>query len=488
MARQPVDLPEADALEGDEDDATDVDPAFRPHPLQIDGEPVGGDNDGGRAELPTRVGEAPAEADPRSVYMEQYGCAVTEGEAGAMEAILREEGHDLVDDLEAADAAVLVTCTVVDTTERRMVDRIEALSDSGVDLVVSGCMASSQVELIKHTAPEALVLPPQYHHQVGDLLVQDEVEFCYAPKVGLPRTVDGPVATIPVNEGCSGKCTFCITKIARPGLRSYPVAGIVEDVRAAVEDGAREVRLTSQDSGAYGLDRDTDLPTLLDHVLEVPGDFRVRVGMMNPFILDRILDGLLEAFSSEKMYNFLHIPVQSGSEDVLEAMNRTHAVDDFRRQVEAFRDRFPNGVVSTDVITGFPGETEEDHRKTVDLLEEVRPEKVNITRFSERDGTPAAEMEDQIVGWKVKERSRELTEVTRRITAEHMARQEGEVRSVVVTEPGKEGTGTVQARTDDYRIVVLPEEDASLGERVTARVTEARHTYLMGEVVEASRG
>jgi MiaB-like tRNA modifying enzyme len=484
MARQPVDLPDVDVPDpptGDDGDG-EVDPAFRSHPLQLDGDPVEREADEDR--LPAAVGASPEDAEPRSVYMEQYGCSVTEGEAGAMEAILREEGHELVDDVEEADAAVLVTCTVVDTTERRMVDRIEALDAAGVDLVVSGCMASSQVELVKHTAPDALVLPPQYHHQVADLLVQSEVEFCYAPKVGVPRTVEGPVATIPINEGCSGKCTFCITKIARPGLRSYPVDGIAADVREAVQEGAREIRLTSQDSGAYGLDRDTDLPTLLEHVLEVSGDFRVRVGMMNPFILDRILDGLLKAFESEKLYNFLHIPVQSGSEPVLEDMNRSHAVDDFRRQVQAFRDRFPDGVVSTDVIVGFPGETEEDHQATVDLLEEVRPEKVNITRFSEREGTPAADMDDQIVGWKVKERSRELTDVTQRITGEHMERQVGETRSVLVYEQGKEGTETVKARTDNYRIVVLPEEDADVGERVAAEVTEARHTYLMGEVVD----
>ncbi len=465
MARQPV---------------TFENGAFRHHPLQLDGRNVDGDE----AELPTRVGSRDPTADRKRVYVEQYGCAVTQGEANSMRAILRDDGHSLVDDLDGADAAVLVTCTVVDTTERRMVDRIQALSDAEVQLVVSGCMASSQVELIKHTAPDALVLPPQYHHQVGDLLVQEEVEFCYAPKVGLPRDLDGVVATVPINEGCSGKCTFCITKIARPGLRSYPVRDLVEDVRGLVDRGAREIRLTSQDSGAYGLDRDTDLPTLLQHVLEVPGDFRVRVGMMNPFILDRIHDGLLDAFTHEKMYNFLHIPVQSGSQRILEEMNRAHELGDFARQVGTFRERCPHGVVSTDVIVGFPGETEEDHDATVELLERVRPEKVNITRYSAREGTPAADRDDHIVGWRVKERSRELTDVTQRIQRELLEEQVGATRSALVVEQGKEGTGTVKARTDNYRIVVLSEDGLEMGGRVQARITEARHTYLMGEVVD----
>lgn len=426
------------------------------------------------------TGMRPPSSAPRRVYVEQYGCATTEAEARTMRGLLDARGHALVPTLEEADTALLVTCTVVETTERTMLKRIRDLAASGKDLVVSGCMASSQVDAIKAASPRALILPPQFLHQVGEVIEREPVEFCYQPKTGLPKVREGVVDTVVINEGCSGRCTFCITKLARPGLRSYPVAGVVEDVRRAVAAGAVEVRLSSQDSGAYGLDAGTDLPTLLRHACEVPGDHGLRVGMLNPFILDRILPGLLDAFRHPRVFKFLHLPLQSGSERVLREMGRHHSAADVRRQVAAFRAAFPDLVLATDVIAGFPGETEEDHRATMALLEELQPEMVNVTRFSPRPGTPAAERADQVPSRVVKARSRELTALRFRLARERFARWVGREVSVLTTEPGKHGTAL--ARTPEYAPVVLP-AGTPLGRRLLVRIERSSDVYLSGRPI-----
>jgi threonylcarbamoyladenosine tRNA methylthiotransferase CDKAL1 len=429
--------------------------------------------------VPVALGLRRAEGGPatRRVHVEQHGCATTEGEAQVIRGILAARGHALAPTVEEADAVVLVTCTVIETTERAMLRRIREVAATGKDLVVSGCMAGAQVSAIKHAAPGALVLPPAYLHQVGDLLEAREVAFCYQPKAGLPKLREGAVENVVINEGCTGACSFCITKVARPGLRSYPVDAIVEDVSRAVASGAVEVRLTSQDTAAYGLDAGTDLAALLRAVCAVEGDFRVRVGMLNPFALAPVLDDLLDAFAHPKVFKFLHLPVQSGSARVLAAMRRGHRVDDVVAQVDEFRARFPDLFLATDAIVGFPGETDAEFEETVALLRRMDPDVANVTRFSAREGTPAAALEGQLHGRVLKARSRILTRLREELGALRFGAWVGREVDVVVTEPGK--PGTVLARTDAYRQVVLPER--ALGTRGEARVTGATPHFLFGE-------
>jgi len=206
----------------------------------------------------------------------------------------------------------------------------------------------------------------------------------------------------------------------------------------------------------------------------------VRVGMLNPFVLDRILPDLVEAFRHPRMFKFLHLPLQSGSDRILREMRRHHTADDVLRQVHAFRAAFPDLVLATDVIAGFPGERAEDHRATVALLEALQPEMVNVTRFSARPGTPAAERDDQVLLREVKARSRELTALRLRLCRERLARWVGREVSVLVTEPGK--NGTMLARTPEYAPVVLP-PGTPLGARLQVRITAASDVYLQGEPV-----
>lgn len=413
------------------------------------------------------------------VHVEQHGCAVTQGEARVMEALLEQRGHVLAAEGEA-DAHVLVTCTVVERTERDMERRIAALRDSGKPLLVTGCMARAQPNAIVTLAPDALVLPPQHSHQVSEWLEAGEpTPLRAAPATGLPRRLDGVVSTHVINDGCVGRCTFCITKLARPGLTSHGLDGIVADVRDAVARGAVEVRLTSQDTAAWGREQGRALPELLRALAALDRDFAVRVGMLNPMAVKPLLPGFIDAFASPRVFQFVHLPVQSGSDRVLAAMKRDHTAQDFLDIAAALRARFPDFGLWTDVIVGFPGETQDDVRATLAALDEAQPDMVNITRFSPRPGTRAATMPDQVPGWRTTAWSREVHEHARQLMLRRNLAWVGREAEALVTEHGKAGTS--MARLPNYKLVVLPAQ--RLGARVRVRITGATETYVRGELI-----
>ncbi|OGS48290.1 MAG: hypothetical protein A3K68_03610 [Euryarchaeota archaeon RBG_16_68_13] len=415
------------------------------------------------------------------VYVEAHGCTQNYGEARLMQESLAARGHSIVPSADAADAHVLVTCTVVDATERRMVRRMRELAASGKPLVVAGCMAAAQRDRIRAAVPRAQLLPPRKWSQIVDLLGPGTVCGDRATEIE-GRAPGWHDAIVPIAQGCAGRCTYCITRVARGRVASYPLPRLVEEVRRHVERGAREIKLTGQDTAAYGRDGGESLVDLLRAVDGIPGDFRVRVGMADPLTVLPITDGLIEAYASEKIFKFLHLPVQSGDDEILQAMRREYTVGEFEDIVAAFRRAFPDLCLSTDVIVGFPGETEDQFRSTMKLIRRVRPDIVNVTRFSPRAGTPAVSMPGRILGRTVKDRSRRITALRFRIAREVHDRFVGQTVEVLVTEPGK--PGTVLGRTREYRQVVLP-EGPEFGTFLRARIRDARATDLMGDVIGA---
>ena len=412
------------------------------------------------------------------VYVEAYGCTQNYGEARLMQEALVGSGHTLTASEGDADAHVLVTCTVIETTERKMVRRMEELASYEKPLVVAGCMAAAQRDRVRAIVPRAKLLPPRKWPQIVELL--DAGTACGDRAAETESAGFGwHDAIVPIAQGCAGRCTYCITRVARGRVASLPTDAIVAQVRRHVDRGLREIKLTGQDTAAYGVDIGTSLAELLLAIEEIPSEFRTRVGMADPLTVYPIVDELVRAYASEKVFKFLHLPVQSGSDRILEAMRREYSVAQFEEIVHRFRHAYPELSLSTDVIVGFPGETEDEFEATMDLVRRVRPDIVNVTRFSARSGTPAANMENQIVGWRVKERSRRLTRLRFEIAQELHDRLVGREYTVLVTEPGK--AGTVLARTPEYRQVVLPEA-ASLGEFVTVGIDGATPTDLRGHV------
>ena len=406
-------------------------------------------------------------------YVEAYGCTLNTGEAEEAKELLRSKGWALCTSPDSADLAVIATCVVVEKTERRMVKRIRALS-SVPRLVVTGCMATARKDVATEACPSVELVPPGDMPRLSEL-----VEDVGAPVESAEGGADGP-AIVPIATGCMGSCSYCITRLARGRLKSRPVEDVVRRVSALVEDGPREVRLTSQDTSVYGLDTGSSLPELLSAVSELEGDFRIRIGMMNPLGASRIADDLVRSFDDERLFKFVHLPVQSASDAVLERMMRGHTYSEFAETVSTFREGVPGLTLSTDLIVGYPGETDADHRANLAMILDIEPDIVNVTRFSPRPGTPAASADCPVVGWRAKERSRELTAVRFEVSARRNAAQVGRRVPALATERGRDGSTAL--RTDEYLQVVVPER-LPLGGTYEVDIVESTPTYLLGERV-----
>lgn len=412
------------------------------------------------------------------VCVETYGCTMNQGEGLELQRSLSALGHDLVPNCEDADIAVINTCVVIQATELKILKRIHQLSQAGKGLVVTGCMASVMREEILRRFPEALVVPPL---EYDDFEVEVKERFGIGQGTSSPRPGFSVTAIVPISQGCLGSCSYCITKLARGTLDSYLAEEVVSVVRRAVESGSKEILLTAQDTGCYGFDIGTDLAQLLNAIVELPGDFRVRVGMMNPDSLRDILRPLVEVYRDPKIYKFLHLPVQTGSDRLLKNMGRGYNVEEFEGQVAIFRKEHPGLTLSSDVITGFPGEKEEDHQATIELIRRVEPNIINVTRFSSRPGTDAARMKPQVVSRIAKERSRELAKLRFEVAAKKNAGREGESIEAMVTEVGK--PGTLICRDDSYTPIVI-HGSVQIGTRLKLKVTGSTATHLIASVLD----
>ena len=292
------------------------------------------------------------------------------------------------------------------------------------------------------------------------------------------------IGIVNIEEGCLDACAFCSTHLVKGRLRSYAPEGIVEQVKRLVDDGCTEIQLTGQDCACYGFDIGTDLATLTQSILaHVPGDYRMRLGMGNPRHMMQYAESLFECFQDERLYKFIHIPVQSGSDSVLRAMNRRHTASDFRRLAEEFNTRFPLATLSTDLIVGFPGESEQDFEATLQLLRDTRPTVANITRFVARPGTAAARMEADAalrVPDNVKhERSAVLAAAFQEIARQNNAAWIGRECRVTAEKAGHR-SGTSIARNEAYRPVALA-GDIPAGKTLQVRITGAEPFALLGE-------
>jgi len=416
------------------------------------------------------------------VYVESFGCSQNQGEGAAIARDLASRGHTLATAPTAADVGVLVTCGVIGPTENRMVRRWESLSTRIPRVVVTGCLVPLRTDLLRGPGRERTTFVPiREQGHLPALLdawaVDGPVSPSFAPAAPI---LSAPPVTeeVIIAQGCTSGCTYCFSRLARGRLESVPIPAVVRRVRDAHGRGVREVRLTGLDTAAWGEDLvgPERLPEMLRAVAAEADGMRVRVGMMSPQSLDPILPRYLDALSSEGVYRFLHLPVQSGSDRVLDAMRRGYRVDQFRRQVEATRRRFPDLHLATDVIVGFPGETEDEFRQTEELLAAVGPETVNVTRFSARPGTPAARL-PPLPPRVAKRRSRSLAALRHRLSRDRLERWIGTraVGRVLEYGPGESSV----ARLGNYLPVVL-DRRPPLGADVELRVDGARSTYLLG--------
>lgn len=417
------------------------------------------------------------------VYLETHGCSASYADSEMISGILVNGGHTIVSDVNDSDLNILVTCSVKDATANKMIYRIRKMREK--PLVVAGCLPKAEKATVEKISDKASMMGPNSIGKTleivsgalrGNRMVA--LEDGKESKIGLPKVRLNPtVGIIEIASGCMSECTFCQTKLAKGGLKSYRIGDIVRQVKHEVHDGCKEVWLTSTDNGCYGFDIDEDLPTLLNNVAKIEGDFMIRVGMMNPMYMPRIKKGLMNAFESPKVFKFLHVPVQSGSNRVLNDMKRGHTAETFRKVVRGFRSKFSGFTISTDIIVGFPTENEEDFEKTVNLLEETRPDIINLSRYSQRPGTEAAEF-NQLDVAEVKRRSKIVAEMADRFSYQSNKKWIGWKGKVLFDEKTGEG---VKGRNFAYKPVYV-NDDVKVGQKAVVEIDQVSNHCLIGRI------
>ncbi len=417
------------------------------------------------------------------IFVEAYGCSASFSDSEMISGLILNGGHTLVENSSESDLNIIVTCSVKDATANKMIHRIKSLNTK--PLIVAGCFPKAEKSTVEKFSGNASLLGPNSLGKTLQVITstlkgtkQIALEDSDLSKVGLPKVRLNPViGIVEIASGCMSECTFCQTKLSKGDLTSYRIGDIVRQIETEINEGCKEIWLTSTDNGCYGFDINTDLPSLIDTVVEIPHDFKVRVGMMNPMYLARIKDNLIKSFDSDKVYKFLHVPVQSGSNKVLNDMKRGHTAETFRDIVRKVRDRFSEFTISTDVIVGFPSETLEDFEKTVKLLKETKPDVVNFSKYSARPGTEAAEWE-QIDVSEVKKRSRFIFDLVNQIALENNQKWIGWKGEVLFDEKTDE---RVKGRNFAYKSIFI-DESVKIGQKHLVEITDVTKHSLVGKI------
>ena len=419
-----------------------------------------------------------------NVFWESYGCSANQADSEMMKGLLNDAGFHLTDSKQDADIAVINTCTVKEVTFHRMLHRIRELEREGKILVVAGCMPKTERATIEKIAPNASLIGPNAIHEIVQIIMDTLTgikQVCLhnnnIPKLGYPRIRKNPVIAIcSIATGCLGNCSFCQTKLAKGNLFSFPPELIQHEINQSLLDGCKEIWLTAQDTGCYGSDIGASLPELLREIVKIPGEFFIRVGMMNPQHVIPILDELIEAYTSPKIFKFLHLPIQSGSNSILEQMNRHYQVNEYLDIFHAFKKTFPDLTLSTDIIVGFPGESQSDFEQTKRLLDKIKPDIVNISKYGKRAGTDAAKLQ-MLPTQIVRDRTKVLVKQCKRIQLENMQRWKDWEGKVLLDVPGKRGG--IIGRNFAYRPILTK---GPLGIVKTVKVVQAHQTILIDEI------
>jgi MiaB-like tRNA modifying enzyme len=423
----------------------------------------------------------------KRVYVKSFGCSANLADGEFIAGCLSRAGFEVVDEPQDAEILLYNTCAVKSPTENRVIDILRK-APKDKRLIVTGCLPLINFERLENEVEFDGVAGPAPGAKIVEILRRvaagEKVVYLLGvskPSLCLPKIpVNRVVSIVPINYGCLGNCSYCCVHFARGQLRSNPIDEIVERVKQDLDSGAKEVWLTSQDTACYGKDIGTSLADLLRRICEIEGDFFVRVGMMNPNHVMEMLDELVEVYKGGRIFKFLHLPVQSGDDEVLELMNRQYTVEDFRKVVQAFRKEIPRLTLSTDVICGFPGESREAFEHTKKLVREIQPDIVNVSKFFSRPRTPAEKMVS-LPPEEVNRRSREVAELSKMISFERNRAWMNWEGTVLFDEKGK--WESWMGRNFAYKPVVVKGGESLVGRFVQVRVVNAFSTYLEAEVV-----
>jgi len=443
----------------------------------------------------------------KTVYIKTFGCSLNQTDSENMAGLLEESGFDVIsnygvpkhiweqspDSKKDFDVVIINTCSVKNLAEFKFNREFRLWKERGKKIIVTGCIPQADPEILLTTLKDVPVIGTRQIVHVVDIVNDtlkgraiQNISNDYNERLNLPKIrKTGIIEILPISEGCLSNCTYCKTKFARGELLSYPKEKILMQFKSALAQGCKEFWITSQDNGCYGFDiyrkEKYFLPQLLNDLLKIEGDYRIRLGMANPDHIKRIKEDLMQTFNHPKMFKFLHIPIQSGNDRVLKSMKRFYKVKDYEDIVNDFKKEIPEIGISTDMIVGFPTETEEEFNDSMKLLKRTKPDVVNLSRFWLRKGTAAEKMK-QLTGTKIKKRSEAMKKLFIEISTENGKKWIGKECAALINELGK--NNTLIAKNESYKQVVIKnDEKHKIGDFVKVKITGSGTYDLRGEII-----
>ena len=417
------------------------------------------------------------------VFIKTYGCSFNFNDSEIMAGLIeKSKDYELVNTIEEADVVIVNSCTVKEKAENKLWRDLREIKKP---IIIAGCVpeADKHNEKLKEYSVIGTYNVDKVIEVLDDLKKGKKTQLLGRKniiRVNLPKTRQNEIVEIvPINEGCLGKCDYCKTIFARGHLKSYPIEDIVKHVRNSVNTGAKQIWLTSQDTACYGYDINTNIVKLLEEILKIPKEFKIRLGMGNPDFLPDYLDELIRVFKDPRIFKFLHIPVQSGSNNVLKNMKRNYTADNFAEIVEKFREKYPKITIATDIIVGHPNETDEDFEKTLELMHKVRPDVINVSRFWSRPNTIASKKKP-LPTKTIKIRGQIMTKTYHNIAREMNKRWKGWQGKILIDEHGKYD-GFV-GRNYAYKPVIV-KGDLKIGQEIEVLIKDTTVHDLRGEIL-----
>ena len=431
----------------------------------------------------------------KRVRIVTFGCSHNVADSETMASYLSNQGFEVLGfdkknssgETEGEDLIIYNTCTVKNPTDDKFFSLLKKQSNSKKPIVIAGCIPQSEKDsqwLKKYSAIGIDQLDSVT--EVVKSTLDGNIIHRLDKKTGpysrdfIPQLrKNSNIIIIPILTGCLGNCTYCRTKLSRGSLRSVRKESVLSQIRLAKSEGVKEVWLVSEDNGAYGLDIGSSLPELLKSIAEIEGDFKVRIGMLNPDFAFKYKTELSEILRSDRFFTFLHIPIQSADNSVLKDMNRMYTIEEFEDAVNVIRSKNPNLNLATDIICGFPTETLEQWNSTMEFIKRFNFDIINISKFYPRPGTPAERMK-QIPTKEIKRRSKELTEWFDNNTLNE--KFVGRIINVLIDEVGK-SEGTFIGRSESYKPVVVKSDRNIIGEFLNVKILSYTQHYLVGEII-----
>lgn len=435
----------------------------------------------------------------KSYYIYTYGCQMNESDSERLAHQLESVGYIATEEVNEADLIILNTCCVRETAENKIYGRIGELKhlkekNKNLIIAITGCMAQkNQADMFKRAPHIDIVLGTHNIQHINEMV--KEVQRTKKRQVNvdmdntvLPELAAKPNGTffawVPIMNGCNKFCTYCIVPHVRGREISRSVDAIVKDVRELGEKGFKEITLLGQNVNSYGLDfKDgTDFGTLVDALDGIPGIERIRYMTSHPQDMTKSMVDALGR--SSNIVTQLHLPVQSGSDNILQRMNRHYSVEQYKDLLQYCREKIDGVTITTDIIVGFPGETEEDFQQTLQLLKDVRYDMAFTFIYSKRSGTPAAEFEEQVPEEVKRVRLQALMDVQNEISLELNQAMEGKVYDIIVEGPSRTDENMWFGRTSGNKMVLFPKQDGlNVGDIVDVRIDKGQTWVLYGTVL-----